>query len=484
MCRAGLAVARLALALAPHAQRFWLAAGPGNNGGDALEAALQLRLMGQAVTVSLAADPARLPPDALACLQRAHKGGVTIRTDPAAWAEQAHLGPHDLAIDGLLGLGGSRAPTGPLATLIGLLNLQRDRVLAIDLPSGLNADTGQALGAETVQAAHTLALLTLKPGLFTGAGRQLAGTVWFDGLGIDPALLQTDCAPLANLAGPSQLGRWAAVAGHAAHKGSHGDVLVLAGAAGMGGAALLASRAAHAAGAGRVWMVPLDPDAWRIDPLRPELMWRAGLATFDAAALAQSTVVCGCGGGEAVAAELPRLLREVPRLVLDADALNALSRDAALQALLRDRAAQHQHTILTPHPLEAARLLACTSDAVQADRLQAASDLVDRYRCVVVLKGSGSVLAAPGLRPHINASGNAALATAGTGDVLAGWMGGCWSSAAGGARHAAGQARSDAATLAFEAARASVWHHGAVAEATGLALVRAADLIELMARAG
>ena len=366
--------------------------------------------------------------------------------------------------------------------MIAQLNQWPDRVLAIDLPSGLDADTGHPLGEFCVKAAHTLSLISLKPGLFTGAGRELAGTVWFDNLGVDGVSHRATHPPDAWLAGPSRFGRWAAPAAHAVHKGSYGDVIVVAGAPGMGGAALLAARAAHAAGAGRVWMLPLDPQAWRIDPLRPELMWRGGLASFDTDSLAASTVVCGCGGGEAVAAELPRLLLEAGRLVLDADALNAVARDPALQRALRARGERQQPTLLTPHPLEAARLLGVNSAAVQADRLLAARRLVDHLGCLVVLKGSGTVIAAPGETARINASGNASLASAGTGDVLAGWLGGCWSSGAGMAKAAPPQAH--AAAIAFKAALASVWQHGAAAEATGLPLVRAADLIDHLAGLG
>ena len=137
--------------------------------------------------------------------------------------------------------------------------------------------------------------------------------------------------------------------------------------------------------------------------------------------LAATTVVCGCGGGTDVRQALPPLLSHAARLVLDADALNALADDTALQALLRQRGARGLATVLTPHPLEAARLLACSSADVQRDRLAAAKALSDRLGATVLLKGSGTVIAAPTGVPWVNSSGNAALATAGSGDVLAGW---------------------------------------------------------------
>ena len=140
----------------------------------------------------------------------------------------------------------------------------------------------------------------------------------------------------------------------------------------------------------------------------------------------QATVVCGCGGGQAIIAWLPAVLQQAPRLVLDADALNAVAAAPALATLLRERATRQQATVLTPHPLEAARLLQTTTQEVQADRLHAASALAQRFQCTVLLKGSGTVIDSPGSTPWINASGNALLARGGTGDVLAGLIGAIW----------------------------------------------------------
>jgi len=457
MARAGEAVARLALAVAPHAQRVWVAAGPGNNGGDGLEAACHLRRWGKDVTVSLIGDAAALPVDASAALARAQAAGV--RFDVSA------MDAHELAIDALLGLGASRAPQGALDAAIRQLNALRCPVLAIDVPSGLRADTGQALGSACVNASHTLTLLTLKPGLFTAAGRDHAGVVWLESLGVDTAA----DTPQAWLSGVTA----APTRRHAQHKGSFGDVAVVGGARGMSGAALLAARAAHAAGAGRVFVELLDGGAAAIDTLHPELMFRRGWSGGSAPAiLGASTVVGGCGGGDAIRAPLPRLLSLARRLVLDADALNALASDAALTPLLHARAGRGLATVLTPHPLEAARLLGCTTADVQADRLQAAHGLARRYRCVVVLKGSGSVIAAPGELARVNSTGNAALASAGTGDVLAGWLGGRWGQLGSG----------DEMAAAFAVAVQAVAEHGAAAEPQPPGALRASDLIERLHR--
>lgn len=448
MRRAGFGVARLALALAPYARTVAVLAGPGNNGGDGLVAARHLQAAGKAVRVVLTGDGAALPADAADALAAAQAAGVPI-------ANALDEDPADLIVDALLGLGTRRAPEGRIAAAITWAATRRAPILAVDLPSGLHPDSGQPLGEACVRADATLSLLTLKPGLFTGQGRDHAGQVWFDDLGV------TAGGETARLAGAPA----AAVRRHAQHKGSFGDLAVVGGAPGMAGAAWLAARAALAAGAGRVYCSLLDADAPLLDPARPELMGRTTWWRSPPATLATSTVVAGCGGGQVVREALPALLAHAGRLVLDADALNVLAADLSLQRLLTRRS---QPTVLTPHPLEAARLLGTTVAAVQADRLEAAQRLAERLGCVVVLKGSGSIVAAPGALPSVNPTGNALLATAGTGDVLAGWLGGLW--AAGGD--------------AFDIAVAAVWQHGHAADraqAAGAARpLRAADLVDAL----
>ncbi len=448
MQRAGLAVARLALALAPHATTVWIACGPGNNGGDGLEAATHLQSWGKAPVVTWLGDEATAPPDALASLARARAAGVVF----AAHAPP-DLSSSDLCIDALLGLGNSRALQGRLRELAMVMNASAAPVLAVDLPSGLHADTGAYCGGESeaaaVRAQHTLSLLTLKPGLFTAQGRDASGQVWFDDLGVDT--VQPPCS--ATLTGaPSPIAR-----PHASHKGSFGDVAIVGGAPGMTGAALLAARAALHSGAGRVYVALLDPDGIRVDSTQPELMFRAA----EALNLQAMTVVCGCGGGEAVRAVLPRLLAMPSALVLDADALNAVAHDVQLQSLLRARGQRGRVTALTPHPLEAARLLDCPAAQVQSGRLRAAQQLADLFHCAVVLKGSGTVIAASGQTPAINPTGNARLATAGTGDVLAGMLGAALS----------------CGLSPFQAATESVYRHGALADAWPEALTFTAGLM-------
>jgi ADP-dependent NAD(P)H-hydrate dehydratase / NAD(P)H-hydrate epimerase len=447
MQRAGLSVARLALAIAPHAQRIWIAAGPGNNGGDGLEAAMHLRGAGKDVQVSLAGDPSKMPVDAAASFRRAADAGVAIGESTSAPDDV------DLAIDALLGLGATREPEGAMALLVRTLNATSCPRLAVDLPSGLSADTGVLLGPLAVRATHTLALLSLKPGLFTAMGREQAGALWFDDLGCTNEAAAVP--PRAQLGDADSARHLRPARGHAGHKGGYGDVIVVGGAPGMSGALTLAARAALAGGAGRVFACALDPSLPTHDPLAPELMWRPGLWHDDPSAWQDATVVCGCGGGNAVREALSVLLSRSARLVLDADALNAIAADTALQSLLSARAARHRATVLTPHPLEAARLLALQgADKVQANRLAAAQSLAQRFTCTVVLKGSGSIIAAPRRIPVINPTGNARLAGAGTGDVLAGWLAGLWS------------ASTATGTMAdaFVVARAAAYSHGAAAQ--------------------
>jgi hydroxyethylthiazole kinase-like uncharacterized protein yjeF len=431
MQRAGLACARMALALAPHARAIWVAAGPGNNGGDGMEAAMHLHNAGCEVTVTCLGDPATASPDATASRARARAAGVAFaESPPSQW---------DLCIDALLGIGATRPPEGVMAEWIHRMHGAAAPVLAVDNPTGLNADTGEA-AAVCVKARATLSLLTLKPGLFTADGRDMAGQVWLDDLQVDLGGLAKPQAPTAFLlARPASATRR-----HASHKGSYGDVAVVGGARGLTGAAILAASACLHAGAGRVFLCPLDTHAAALACAPAELMLREP----DALALDQLTVVAGCGGGDAIRARLPMLLSRAHSLVLDADALNAIATDSALQQLLQARSRRAAPTVLTPHPLEAGRLLGISAARIQANRMDAARQLAARFLCVVVLKGSGSIIAAPDHVPAINPTGNARLATAGSGDVLAGMVG---------ARLAAGMPACDAAC-------AAVYAHGAAAD--------------------
>ena len=410
MQRAGEAVGRLALAVAPHAKAVWLGCGPGNNGGDGLQAAAWLQASGKACHVTWLGSTEAMSTDTALAWRQAKDAGVQ-------WCEslQDVAGDVDLCVDALLGLGSNSRPIeGRLAELLRQIQQHKTPVLAVDLPTGLDADTGN-LNNLAVRADHTLSLLTLKPGLFTGHGRDHVGQVWLDALQrpADPALAGGE--PAAQLLAAAQ----APTRAHASHKGSYGDVAVLGGAPGMAGAAVLAASAALHAGAGRVFVSLLDPSAANYDAAQPELMFRA-LQDIE---LSSMTLVCGCGAGADAATLVDAALPGTRSLVLDADALNAIAADDSLKARLLGRAKSAAGTVLTPHPLEAARLLGCSTNDVQNNRLAAAKQLSKAFQCCVVLKGSGTVISAPGQISRINPTGSARLAIAGTGDVLAGLIG-------------------------------------------------------------
>lgn len=435
MARAGLAVARLALALAPTGGHAVVVCGPGDNGGDGLVAARHLHAAGWRVSLHRAAGTRPPSADTAAALQAALAAGLVPTPCPE------HLPAADVVIDAVLGLGSARAPEGAVAGAIAALaavDPATTPVLAVDLPSGLHPDTGARLGASAVRASATLCALSLRPGCFTHEGRDHAGTVWLADLG-HPA----PDGPTRLVPAPERPPR-----PHASHKGRFGDVLVLGGAPGMAGAAVLAAEAALAAGAGRVHLALID-DAAR-PAARAELMQRPPAWALEACRLAGSTVVAGCGGGDGIAALLPPLLSHAARLVLDADALNAIAADPALQAPLRARTGRGQPSLLTPHPLEAARLLGVPAASVQQDRFAAARALAAQTASVVLLKGSGSLVATTDGRVWVNPTGNGALASAGTGDVLAGWAAGHWAASA--------------ATDPARVACATAWWHGEAAD--------------------
>jgi ADP-dependent NAD(P)H-hydrate dehydratase / NAD(P)H-hydrate epimerase len=466
MARAGLALARLLRARWPHARRVRVWAGPGNNGGDGWVAAHRLHASGCEVEVLELPASARRPDDATRAREAALAAGVrALPFDPDASRTMP-----DVAVDALLGLGAQQAPTGLLARAIAAVAEDAAPTLAVDLPSGLHPDNGQVLGEQAVRATVTLSLLTLKPGCFTGQGRDHAGELWFDRLeGAAPRALPEAPAPSAWLLGPVAM----PMREHASHKGRFGDVVVCGGAVSMAGAATLAAHAALAAGAGRVLVSWLQPAGAGRMGLRPEVMDLHDWPGRPRQELAAATTVVGCGGGDAVRAALPPLLAHAARVVVDADALNAVAGEPSLRAALRARSARGLPSLLTPHPLEAARLLGGTVAAVQADRLGAARRLAETTGATVVLKGSGTVVADAERRLAINPTGNGALATAGSGDVLAGWAGGLWACAP--------------ANGAFDIACCAVWAHGAAADRLQAGHrhpgpLRAADQIEALWR--
>ena len=587
MACAGAAVARVAMAmwknLPAHAPVILLV-GPGNNGGDALVAGRILRRAGLAVWAAGMPGLDTTPPeaeDARAAWEAWRADGQVIHgfeqvadwlwPDGDAPDEDAPAGDDSdvppaepaLIIDGLFGIGLARPLAGRVAELVRLVNRARVPVLAIDVPSGLDADRGAPVGdaeAPVMQARQTVTMIADKPGLHTGAGLRHAGRVWVAPLSDLP--LEAELDVLEAVDGPADSGEWRDVPTEAeaetdpddghnfddsgmddadadapcpaddgsfphdlpgvlltaplaaallparardAHKGNGGDVLVVGGRLGMAGAARLAAQGAAGAGAGRVW-IAVEPETcsqtgvteeagepWSeddaedvqaqaadagtsdvdasaaaladeagdeadapqdasgkarqpVDPLHPEIMrfvWGADVALPGAAPV----LVVGCGLGQDETAQqwLDHALSSQAPLVIDADALGLLTEPPEAPC-----------SILTPHPLEAARLLGVSVADVQADRPACARALAARFEAVAVLKGAGTVVAAPDGRLAINTSGHPVLATAGTGDVLAGTI----------AALLAGLLRAGCPPdeAAWQAACAGVWLHGRAGE--------------------
>lgn len=420
MARAGAAIATHAAKwLRKHkAKHVLVLAGPGNNGGDAWAAAHELLKRKFAVRV-LSLGEQRFSDAAAATAAAAFAGsgkskGEVIKTFPKD-------GQIDLVIDGLFGIGLARAPTGLFADVIEATNAARDEgnvhVLAIDVPSGLSADTGVAF-APCIDADTTITMIAAKPGLYTGDAPDHCGTVIVETLGIEAADARSGLLSreqVAALISPRRAN---------SHKGDYGNVGIIGGAEGMTGAAVLAGRAALHMGPGKVFLGLFDKERPAYDALHPEIMIR------DARVLAKdpdiSAFAVGMGTGEAGAASLLSVLQSGKPLVVDADALNAIASNPSIRAAFQSKKAESSRPFLpfmfTPHPSEAARLLGVTTAEIQTDRVAAACRIAASFSAVCVLKGAGTVIADPTGRYAINPTGNPGMAAGGMGDALAGML--------------------------------------------------------------
>ncbi len=410
MERAGLAAAELARELSEaNGRPVLVLAGPGNNGGDAFVVARHLKQWWYNVTVVFAGDEKKLAPDASAALNAWRTaGGATVTALPRD-------GNWGTIVDGIFGIGLERDVAGGYAQWISAINGLGATVLALDVPSGLHSDTGRVMGS-AVRAAHTVSFIGLKPGLLTLAGPDHCGRIHVRTLGLDaPALRQ----PQGRVIGREIVAAALAPRAHDSHKGSYGSVGIIGGDQGMVGAALLSARAALKLGSGRVYIGMLARDAPLLDNAQPELMIRSADEVLKLDHLSCLAVGPGLGQMPDAAFYLNWSLESPLPLVLDADALNLVATDAHAAAKLGSRNAP---TVLTPHPAEAARLLGASTHDVQHDRVGAATTLARRCGSLVVLKGAGSVCAAPDGSWHINTSGNPGMASAGMGDVLTGMI--------------------------------------------------------------
>jgi hydroxyethylthiazole kinase-like uncharacterized protein yjeF len=410
MERAGLAAAEIARERLPDRGKSVLVlCGPGNNGGDGFVLARHLKAGWHRVALVFTGERAKLSPDAAA----AHDAWLAAGGDIA---EDLPAGDFDLMVDALFGIGLQRDIAGRDAQLIEWINRQPAPVLALDIPSGLHADSGRVLGT-AVEAEHTVTFIALKPGLLTLDGPDHAGEIDVRDLGL---AVETLRPAHGRLVGRDVLGSILPRRRRNSHKGTYGSVGIVGGAPGMAGAGLLAGRAALCLGAGRVYLGLLDSAAASVDIGQPELMLRRAEEVLAIEHL--TCLIVGPGlsqSPQARSAVAVALERDLP-LVLDADALNLIGAHDALQDVCRARRAP---TLLTPHPAEAARLLQTGVAEIQADRVAAAVRLAARYGAATALKGVGSVLAFADGRWCINASGNPGLASAGMGDVLSGILG-------------------------------------------------------------
>ena len=390
----------------PDAKNLVVVCGGGNNAGDGYVLARLAKQAGLDVSVTALVSPGRLKGDAAACAQKFLDTGAVENT----------LSPDgvDVIVDALLGSGLNRPVDGVFAESVELINSAGVPVLALDIPSGLNADTGVCMGT-AVNADATITFIGLKRGLFTADGPEFCGEVLFSDLET-PADIHAEVSADVRLVEPAQVMQNLQRRPRHAHKGRYGHVLVIGGDYGYQGAAVLAGNAAARTGAGLVTVATRTEHAGNIPLYRPELMTAAVTAAQDLdTVLSRASVVAigpGLGQSDWAIALFAKVLQTRLPLVVDADALNLLAQEHQ----------RRDNWVLTPHPGEAARLLGMTTGDVQDDRFAAAASLRDRFGGVAVLKGAGSLIIDTAGPVYLNRTGNPGMAGGGMGDVLTGMI--------------------------------------------------------------
>lgn len=443
MSRAGGAAFALLRQRWPQARKIAVLCGVGNNGGDGYVMAALAQQAGLQPQVIQVGDAGKSRGDALTALQQAQQCGVPFR----AFASGVNLQDSDLIVDALLGTGLAGEVRAEYSAAIDAINHSCVPVLAVDIPSGLCADTGSVLGV-AVKAAATITFIGTKQGLLTGQAPDCTGDLFFAGLDV-PAAVYKEVAPAATHVLPQHIRQWLPPRSRLAHKGSNGHVLVIGGDQGMGGAAAMAAEAAGRVGAGLVSVITRPEHIAPILARRPECMVTANtdLAPFLTKA---SVIVIGPGLGQqewgqsllrqALATDLP--------LVLDADALNLLAQWQALGDPLLKHPEKQRRRVITPHPGEAARLLGKNTAELQRNRFDTVQALQQQYAAVAILKGAGSLIAGENGKIWLSCAGNPGMGSGGMGDVLSGVIGGLM-----------------AQGLPLEpAAAAAVWIHGTAAD--------------------
>lgn len=403
----------------PEVGRILVLCGAGNNGGDGYLVAANAARHGLDVDCIAVAPTGKLSGDARKAWQKSVADGVKVQ-------ELADLGNDDarryiasagLIVDAMLGTGVTGAPREPFAGMIAACNEAVSPVLALDLPSGLNATTG-AVAGEAVQADATVTFIGLKAGLYTGQGPECAGHILFESLDTDDWASESGQQPRARRVS------WPTIRGaiprrpKIAHKGRFGHVLVVAGDRGFGGAGMLAAEAAARTGAGLVTLATRPEHIAPALARCPSVMVQGLIHGSELPPLISAADVIVCGPGIGRGAWGQQMLQQVvasgkPR-VLDADALNLMASRVAQPA---------DNHILTPHPGEAARLLECDVAEIEEDRISAADRICRLFGGVILLKGAGTVVAAKGVLPEIVSGSNPGMATGGMGDVLSGVLG-------------------------------------------------------------
>ena len=411
MTRAGVALFRVLQRHWPSAQRLTVVCGAGNNGGDGFVAARLAHEAGMAVTVVMPNLAAQLKGAAFTAFEAMQAAGLMPQSLSAGAGSRA-----DVVVDALFGIGLDRELSGAEREAVAMMNAGGAPIIAVDIPSGLHADSGRILG-DAVRARKTVSFIGLKQGMFTGEGPDCCGDIVFDDLGVPPQIYAHVAPTVLRILDNESVAALPPRPRNA-HKGLYGHVLIVGGNRGMAGAVRMAALAALRVGTGLVSIATRPEHAAVATAMAHEVM-SYGVATgLDLRDLFKRANVIAVGPGlglDAWGKELfDAVLDSGLPLVVDADALNLLALDPCT----------HEQWILTPHPGEAARLLRCSSADIQADRFSALNALRTRYGGIAVLKGVGSLIAAPEETTRLCDAGNPGMASGGMGDVLTGVIAG------------------------------------------------------------
>ena len=411
MERAGDAAYQLMRTKWPAAKTILILCGPGNNGGDGYILARLAKDDGLAVKLQQVGDHAKLAGDALLAAENCLVGGLKPKI-----FSKADLGKCDVIVDALLGTGLDREVTGQWREVINAINSCDTPVLSLDIPSGLNADTGQIMGC-AVNADATISFIGLKQGLFTGQGVEYAGDVHFNNLDV-PNGVGTKINSMTEQITLDDLQSFLTARSKSSHKGSYGHVLVVGGDNCFAGAARLCAEAAARTGAGLISLATHSNHAGYITMAVPEVMAHATENPSELLPLLEKANVVAIGPGLGQSNWGMSLFSKVMEcklpLVVDADALNLLAQEPVYS----------DHWVLTPHPGEAARLLNCDTSSIQSDRIAAAREIQKKFGGITVLKGSGTVIADDKGEVSICSAGNPGMASGGMGDILTGIIAG------------------------------------------------------------